>query len=212
MIDFGKLQFLPIDIPNPPSGIANKLDTIPYSEMIPDAYRNCYHIPIMTTELEWTPVSELVPELVEWLKLHVFNWTAPSRVMVITTPSEQINHTHIDCSPDKFTTWQHKFRYVIRGNVSSLCFLGKNNISKHVPEIDKPFIMDGSWPHRMHNTYPNIKYTVALGSPWEPVETDTLYVEMLEKSYKKYKDYYMSSENLELPANYETFYKRKYIK
>ena len=210
-MDFSKLLFLPIDIPNPPAEIAEKLDRIDYSEMITDNYRNCYHIPMMTKDKKWTYIAKNIPELINWCESYVFSWAKPSRIMIITTPSGKTNPPHIDCSPDKFVTWQHKLRYVIRGNTDSLYYISKQG-DKYVPEIDKPFIMDGKWPHVMHNTHSETKYTFALGAPWEPDDSDIDYIKMLEKSYKKYKDHYLSSEKLQLPENYESLFKKEYLK
>lgn len=208
MTDFSKLQFLPIDIQNPPD-VANALDTISFEEMNTDKYRNCFHIPLMDHNGSWLKAAEKVPELVDWAESHLFTWAKKGRIMIITTMPGNLNPPHIDCSPAKFDTWQHKFRVVLRGNISDLRFISNNGI-KSVPNVNKPYMMSGKWPHEMMNTYQGIKYTFALGSPWEPEANDNDYMAMLEKSYNKYKDYYLSFENDELPENYNTLYEKKY--
>jgi len=208
MVNFSKLLYLPLDIPNPPD-IASKLDSIPYEEMIEDNYRTCNHIPIMTRYGDWTELSKLVPELVDWCEENLFTWAEKSRIMIITTQPYDHNATHIDCSPGKFNTWQHKFRYVLRGNVDSLYFVSKNTY-QNVTQIDKPYMMSGRWPHAMHNNLDQTKYTLALGSPWEPDNNDEKYMKVLEKSYNKYQEYYMSFEELELPEDYENLFEQKY--
>jgi hypothetical protein len=208
MTDFSKLQFLPIDMPNPPD-VSSGLDTIPFEDMNTDEYRNCFHIPLMDREGNWLPASDKVPELVKWCEDHLFTWAKKSRVMVITTLPGKHNPPHIDCSPERFHTWQHKFRFVLRGNVDDLSFITKKD-NKPVPNVNKPYIMSGKWPHEMHNTYNGIKYTLALGAPWEPEEDDKEYIDILKRSYKKYKEYYMSFEEDELPENHNDLYERKY--
>lgn len=208
MTDFSKLQFLPLDIPNPPD-VVSTLDSISFDDMIPDEYRTCHHIPLMDASGKWLPLSNLVPELVDWCETYLFTWAKKSRLMIITTLANKHNAPHIDCAPKKFDTWQHKFRFVLRGNVDSLYFISKEG-NKNVPNINKPYMMSGKWPHAMHNTFKGTKYTLALGAPWEPEADDTNYISMLEKSYNKYKDYYMSFDNLELPENYEKLYEKKY--
>ena len=208
MIDFSKLQFLPIDMPNPPD-VEDVLDTISFEEMNTDEYRNCFHIPLMDGEGEWLPVASKVPELVDWAEKHLFTWAGRGRIMIITTLPGKHNPPHIDCSPERFETWQHKFRVVLRGNVDDLSFISRSGTTS-VPNINKPYMMSGKWPHEMHNTYNGIKYTFALGAPWEPEANDKSYIDMLERSYNKYKDYYMSFDNLELPENVNDLYEKKY--
>lgn len=208
MIDFSKLEFLPLDLPNPPD-VIEKLDNIPVTDMLADKYRNCYHIPLMSANGNWLPLSDRVLEIVEWCEKYLFTWAKRSRLMVITTQPGAINPPHIDCSPNKFHTWQHKFRYVLRGRVDSLNFIHDEDVVT-APQIDKPFIMSGKWPHAMNNKYPKCKYTLALGAPWEPDEDDEDYIDILHRSYKIYKDYYLSFENKTLPKDYKSLYEAKY--
>lgn len=207
-IDYSKLLFLPLDIPNPPN-VSKILDSFEYDEMLKDNYRKCYHIPLMDGDGKWLNNSSKLYELVNWCEEHLFSWAQKSRIMIITTPSGGFNPYHIDCSPKKFNTWQHKFRYVLRGNVDSLHFLCSKN--KHnAPQIDKPFIMNGKWPHAMSQNYHKTKYTLALGSPWEPNQSDEKYINMLDKSFKKYHEYYLSHDELSLPKNYSEMFEKHY--
>ena len=208
-IDFSKLQFLPIDIPNPPN-VLSVLDSISYDQMIVNKYRTCHHIPIMTRDGKWSDIALLMPELIEWCEKYLFTWAKKSRIMIITTQANNNNAPHIDCSPKKFKTWQHKFRFVFRGNVDSLYFISKTG-KKYVPKINKPYIISGKWPHGMFNTFNKTKYTFALGAPWEPEADDLEYMKVLNRSYKKYKKYYLSFEDEILPDNYESLYERKYL-
>ena len=204
------LLFLPLDIPNPPN-IVKELDKISYDDMTADEYRNCYHIPIMrynkkNNESKWV---YNFPKLKSYLEQYVFPWSQKSRVVIVTTKPKQKNPPHIDCSPDEFNLLQHKFRFVFQGNTNDLKFL-TNKVVVNIPKINKPFIMDGSWPHEMTNTTNERKYTLALGTPWQPKESDKDYMSLLERSYIKYKKNYISNKNLNLPKNYEELYEDIY--
>lgn len=204
--NYKRLAFLPLDIPNPPKYI-DYWNSLEYDELIRDDFRSCWHIPLMTRDGEWTKFAKEMPEFIEWYEKYI---NIRTRMMIITTPANTENAKHIDCSPDKFgNTVQHKLRYVFQGEVSSLTFCDGEK-DKSVPEIDKPFCMDGAWPHYMINTTAARKYTLAIGAPWEPEEDDSWYVNLLKRSYEVYKDSYMSSENWILPDDYVHMYDPKY--
>ena len=209
-----QLLYLPLDIPAPSKEIIEELDKISYEEMSVDDYRTCYHIPITrgnknSMEYNWVPLTTHLTSLHEYLEEHIFPWSQRARVVIITTKAGDLNAPHIDCSPKNFNTLQHKFRYVLQGNVSDLEFITKEkNLQVH--EVNQPFIISGKWPHFMLNTTNKRKYTLALGSPWEPALTDKKYISLLERSYNKFKDYYISADNLNLPDNYKNLYEEKY--
>ena len=209
-----KLLYLPLDLPAPSREVIKELDKIPYEEMSIDHYRTCYHIPITrgnkrSMKYNWVSLTEHLTSLHEYLEEHIFSWSQRARVVIITTKPGNLNAPHIDCSPENFNTLQHKFRYVLQGNVSDLEFITKEK-NLRVHEIDQPFIISGKWPHTMLNTTNKRKYTLALGSPWEPTLDDVDYMLLLKKSYDKFKNYYISVDNLNLPDNYEDLYEEKY--
>ena len=204
-VNFAKLIYLPLDIPSPPSFI-EYWDTLNYDELITDTYRSCWHIPMMEKNGNWTKFAEKTPALIEWYEKYI---NFKTRIMIITTPAGAENAKHIDCSPEMFNTVQHKIRYVFQGTVSSLVFCNKEK-DEFIPELDIPFVIDGSWPHYMVNNTQKRKYTLAVGAPWEPDLTDEFYINLLNKSYIKYKEYYINSEHWNLPDNYEELYETKY--
>lgn len=217
---FDKLLYLPLDIENPPLTCLDKLNGLPsyigseeYSSLIRDNYRNCFHVPMMTkTDIgfEWTDTSKEFSDLVEWAEDVIFPWTGRSRIMIITTPSDDENPPHIDCSPKMFKTLQHKFRYVLQGNIDDLVFMSKEDDIYLDKTIDKPFIMSGKWPHYMKNNSSNTKFTFAFGAPWDGNLEDDKYKNMLSKSYDRYSEYYKSFDELSLPENYQDYYEEKY--
>lgn len=112
----------------------------------------------------WTPLAS--QEIRDYFETHVFPWAQTrARIMVLKTPAGQAQKIHIDCSPEQIGSRQHKFRIALSGSTSSLYFLTPSE-RIWVPETQRPFIIDGSWPHGMHNQSSEIKYTVCLGAPW----------------------------------------------
>jgi hypothetical protein len=65
--------------------------------------------------------------------------------------------------------------------------------------------MSGKWPHEMHNTSGDTKFTLALGAPWDGSYTDQEYVNVLNQSYQKFEDYYLGVD-FELPDNWEDLF------
>ena len=174
------LLYLPLDIENPPMDYLDYLNSLDINEIYADEYRNCSHVPIMynlnkADEFIWMPWAHEMPKLKQWCEDVLFKITKmKSRIMIITTPNGEKNPPHIDCSPEMFSTPQHKFRYVFQGNVDDLVFIGQDKTAKPTP-IDKPFIMSGKWPHEMPITifilvstrrdiciYPKIGITISI--------------------------------------------------
>lgn len=210
---FDNLLYLPLDMENPPLDHIDYLNGLDFSKIYQDDYRNCYHVPIMYNqakkeEFQWMPWSFQMPKLRQWCEDVLFPITGRSRIMIITTPNGTKNPPHIDCSREMFDTPQHKFRYVLQGNVDDLDFLGKDK-NVRPTAIDKPFVMSGKWPHEMHNTSGDTKFTLALGAPWDGTYNDKKYVDLLDRSYQKYKDYYLGVD-FELPNNWEDLFEEKY--
>lgn len=201
-------------MPNPPD-ISDELDKIynvgiDENNFVTDTYRVSPSILLMSPDGQWLSTSENIPEFKQWAEEFLFPWTKRSQVVVITTPPGKSMAPHIDCSPKAFTTIQHKFRCVIRGNIPTLRWLHKDGHT-FIPDVDKPYIISGRWPHDMTNTHDKVKYTLCLGAPWEANLEDKKYHDMLIKSYNKYKDYYLSYENWNLPNNWkDLFNKEKY--
>ena len=62
-----------------------------------------------------------------------------------------------------FKTLQHKFRYVLQGNIDDLVFMSEEGDIQLDETINKPFIMSGKWPHYMKNNTDTTKFTFAFG-------------------------------------------------
>ena len=141
--------------------------------------------------LSYTP-----PVLREWFDNHVFPWMGmQTRVMALMTQPHFENREHIDCDRHRMGTMQHKFRVVLKGKTNTLYYkTTKGDV--WVPDIDTPFLMDGSWPHGMSNFTDDIKITIAAGAPWNGNPSYNNIVMCLFKS-----DY-------EMPADLDPFFSR----
>lgn len=208
-MDFNKLIFLPIDIAPPPD-ISDYLDTITsdHPAFIRDDYRVSPSIILMSRDGDWLDHSDQIPEFVDWAENVLFKELPKSQMVVITTKPENAMAPHIDCSPERFNTIQHKLRYVFRGNVSDLRWYNGDEYV-NTPHTDQPYIISGKWPHDMINTYPETKYTLCLGAPWEASLDDPDYVALLQRSYEKYGDVAVSFEGWSLPENWRTLFNQK---
>ena len=177
-----------------------------------DTYRQCFMLPLMTRngkakradmlqhnvqtniiKFSWTSITPVF--IRSYFEKNVFNWTKiKSRIVIIKTPAGGQNPVHIDCFPQTFNTTQHKLRIVIQGTSDSLYFKTRKG-KIWAPLTEKPFIMDGSWPHGMINNSNLTKYTICFGSPWT------------------HSDFYpglnalISIDRQELPEHYEKYFR-----
>lgn len=210
---FEDLLYLPLDLEVPPKDCLSILNDIDFHKIHRDEYRNCWHVPMMLStndSYQWTPISKQFPTLVEWAEDCVFPLLGKSRIMIITTLPGTANPPHIDCSPEMFNMLQHKFRYVLQGNIDDLVFMSSDNDIYIEDTIDKPFIMSGKWPHHMLNSDTQTKFTFAFGHPWDGNLSNKSYFDLLNRSHMMYSKYYMSSEGIQLPHDYEKYYEDTY--
>ncbi len=160
--------------------VVDELKQLPESAWVYDSYRNIRALPLLTRggqtapqdfinlsqdqKFLWTPYTPQV--LQNYFEEHIFPWMNPiPRIILLKTDPQTANHEHIDCTIGQFRTRQHKFRYVLQGNVEDLYFITKDK-KIFVPQTDRPFIMDGAWPHGMVNNSDQPKFTVSAGAPW----------------------------------------------
>lgn len=175
-----------------------------------DSYRATSMLPLMTKggvqgargasnarqgTFEWTPYT---PECIrQWFDDIVFPWMGMrTRISALLTEPGAMNNEHIDCDPIKMGTQQHKFRVVLHGRTDTLYFLTSDGVL-NAPNVDQSFIMDGSWPHGMHNDTEDFKLTLAVGAPWNGNQQYSN-VEVLQNK----KDYTM-------PSDYQKYFNTK---
>jgi hypothetical protein len=148
---------------------------------------------------EWLP--HVPTSLVDWFEQHVFPWMGMrARISLLRTQPGQVNNVHIDCSPHSFNQRQHKFRVVLQGRSDSLYFVTKSgNVVIH--NSDKPFVMDGSWPHGMTNFTQEEKYTIAVGAPWNGLDV-----------YNNIEDAIYLDRDVHMPSDYNKYFDPSYEK
>jgi hypothetical protein len=213
-MDIEKLLYLPIEIEKPPTDFLDHLNNLKLEKLYDDEYRQCYHVPIMYDfkpgNFTWTPYALPYPSLREWAEDVLLPAFGKSRIMIITTPAGITNPPHIDCDRKKFhTTLQHKFRYVLQGNIDDLYFMSNKGDVRAPHGPDKPFIMSGKWPHYMTNTSSDTKFTLALGAPWDGSIDDKAYVDLLTNSHMVNKKYYLEAD-FDLPNDYDNLFEESY--
>lgn len=209
------LLFLPLELPT--------LE-VPYQRLFqayrenstPDSYRNCRHIALYTSRgstqpglfdkngLCWTETAkQKFPDIIDYIESTIWPWMQPrGRVAIICTESGAENPPHIDCAKTEFQLPQVKFRHVLHGHVEDLTFIG-NGGDLEVPSTKRPFIMSGAWPHKMKNNSPGVKFTLAIGSPWQG-QTSPEFDRLLSESAKKYEPIFSSA--LTLPVDYDKLF------
>jgi hypothetical protein len=102
----------------------------------------------------------------DWFEEEVFPWMGcKTRIMALMTNPGIANKEHIDCDKHEMGSQQDKFRVVLQGRTGTLYFKTKEG-DVYAPDVDGPFIMDGSWPHGMLNDSSELKLTIAAGAPW----------------------------------------------
>lgn len=208
-----ELLYLPLDLPTPPTDEVASLAEIPYDQLFRDEYRSCWLMPLYIdpksdNDYLWTPFAKKCPKIREWIENYIFPITGDTRIVIIVTPSGVRNAPHIDCSPDIFETLQHKFRYVLQGNIDDLLFLDEFGNNKNPTPIDKPFVMSGKWPHEMTNTSSETKYTLAVGAPWNAENTYEEYKKLISSSYELYREFYLSYDDMEVLENFNDLFEK----
>lgn len=210
------LLYLPLDIPNPPMHEVEIFNKIDVSQFYRDKFRTCWHIPLHTDHEEkgvykWSKLGNKAPLLKNWVEQYIFPMSGDkdnggTRITILVTEPGHKNSPHIDCSPDWFHTLQHKFRYVLDGNVEDLTFLCADGVELKPKDANKPYMMNGKWPHEMLNTHVGKKFTLGIGSPWMPTYDDPKYRELIERSYKKYSKYYLGNADHKMVENWEELF------
>jgi hypothetical protein len=179
-IGMNELLFATVDFPLLDK--AHAVDTImdtPRKYWWWDSYRTTNMLPLMTRsgksghdgsdnggkdEFEWVDYTS--KEIRDWFEDIVFPWMGQrARIMALLTEPNFSNAEHIDCDENQVGTMQHKFRYVVQGQTDTLYWITENG-QVNAPAVDQPFLMDGGWPHGMHNSSNEFKLTLAVGAPW----------------------------------------------
>lgn len=189
--------------------------SIDHNCWVRDTYRDVLMLPLYTpngvvdprtviqnsreAELKWTKYAD--DSTINFFEENVFPWLdKKGRMMLLKTPPGDSMAPHIDCTEEEFATAQHKIRLVLQGTVDSLKFITKNGDLSPYSDHRNVYIIDGSWPHYMTNTFNDYKYTICLGTPWAGGITDE-YIDLLNKS-----DDLIEIDRFNLPDNCERYF------
>lgn len=184
----------------------------PEAAWIPDEYRKSSVLPLMTNRggeslfdiqnqtqksdlYQWTKWAHR--SLSEYFDINIWPWTGQkSRVTVLRTRPGEANAEHIDCSPDQVGTLQLKFRLILQGRSGTLYFIDHLGLHVSIPDTERPFLIDGGWPHGMVNDSEKEKFTICMGAPW----TSSLQYPFFEKVLLK--------SQYQMPQNLDPFINR----
>ncbi len=161
-------------------------------------FRNCWMLPIYNgggkllkeetirfeDEFLWTAAAEQCPIMREVIEGEIFSWMRPKgRVTILRTPGRSTMNTHIDCPRTSMSSFDYKFRMVLRGRTDSLFLLDSDGESRIYAPADTPlYIIDGGHPHGMVNADETEKLTLCIGFPWLRLSTGQEYLLKPEKS------------------------------
>lgn len=225
-----ELLYLPLDVPNPPKYFFERIiddveDDLLHVKKVKsdlqykhdkgyfDTYRQSEIIHLCDREGNFTDVVRKYQDntdMEDWFH-EMRKYFAPTRAAITITFDGDTVPYHIDCSPEKFSTLQHKVRYVVRSQKALSFGLANNKtIETPFPWVDKPFVFSGKWPHTLENDTGEHVFIFTMGAPWEASMDDDRYISLLERSHDKYKDFYMSTRNLLLPQKYYDYFEDKY--
>lgn len=182
MVDPSQILHAELNLPEIDSDLWHReIQQIAGENWFYDEFRNCDLLPLYTENgasersltnntgrlnlLTWVPFAPT--SLQKYFENYVFNWMQPrGRVFAIRTSAHQKQFPHVDCHRDVLSMCQLKMRIVVKGRPSDLNFLSSSGPIP-LPDYSRPFLMDGSWPHVMKNSMDEVRYVVAIGSPWQ---------------------------------------------
>lgn len=160
-----------------------------------DQYRGCSMLPILSNNGDLGPVlapgnhdhlkfsnaANKCSTLKEVLEKKIFPFMNPiGRVTILKTEKNTALNVHIDSNKQEVGTKQHKFRFVISGDIDKLYFLDKNLNKVFIPNIYNTYVMDGSHVHGLEKS-DNEKITLCIGAPWNGQENE-VYTHLLKTS------------------------------
>lgn len=131
-------------------------------------------------DFKFTEAANLCPSMVKFLREEVLWWMEPvGRVTILRTPPGVYMPLHLDCSLTESGTMQHKWRFVLKGDIEKLYFLDQDQTKIHVPVNNRCYSMDGGHPHSIDVSNTE-KITICIGSPWRGDTLNLEYVSRLD--------------------------------
>ena len=68
--------------------------------------------------------------------------------------------------------------------------------------------MSGAWPHTMVNLDKTIKFTLAMGSPWDVDKDNLQYDKLLFISSANYKSSYIGKSMMKMPNDIDNYFSK----
>ena len=145
-----------------------------------NSYRGCSMLPILSnngnlgpvtsagmhTDLCFTNAASKCPTLINVLETKIFPiMNVIGRVTILKTNKKTSLNLHIDSNKGEIGSRQHKFRFVISGEIDKLYFLDKDLNKIYIPGNHNTYIMDGTHPHALDESDEE-KITLCIGDPW----------------------------------------------
>ncbi len=199
---FSEITFLPLDInidkhcPLVEAEIMQSYETLGFWS----SYQCCWMLPLWTSgsglkeselteksqPFSWTTAMESLPRTREMIESCIFPQVQGRyRIIALITPPNKSIKLHADCNFEDIDLLNHKLRFSISGNISSLWFLNERFEKVHVSSISKVYVLDGSHPHGVDASPNGFKITLCIGSPWFGDLTGD-FLDLMHKSEKKY--------------------------
>lgn len=127
----------------------------------------------------FSPAAYHCPTLKKFTEEQVLTFMSPhGRITILRTPAGNKLPVHIDCAREEAGTIQHKWRFVLQGDVDKLHFLDRDLNSHSVGSSTRCYVLDGGHPHHLLVSETE-KITICIGSPWHGDITDHKYTERL---------------------------------
>jgi hypothetical protein len=128
----------------------------------------------------FTDAGNQCPTMIKFLSEEVLPWMEPmGRITILRTPPGNFMPVHLDCTIKESGTLQHKWRFVLKGDIEKLLFLDQDQKEVYVPDYHRCYVLDGGHPHRIEVSSVE-KITICIGSPWKGETLNQDYVSKLD--------------------------------
>lgn len=215
MRDFANLTFLPLDLNFDDYCHNIERETMSHFEKLGfwSTYQDCWMLPLWTSgggikEIElfeklkpytWTKAAESMPATRAMIENVIFPWARGFyRVVALVTPPGHPIKLHADCTIADLDSLNHKLRYSITGDISSLWFLDRDLKKVYVSDVSRSYVLDGSHPHGVDARSGSFKITICVGSPWSG-DLEGKFLSLMQASETKYRSQILWREDLGRP-------------
>lgn len=218
---FEEVTFLPLDVnideycPLVEDEIMKSYESLGFWS----SYQACWMLPLWTSggglqenqlvekerPFQWTPAIEHLPKTKEMIKTCIFPQIKGNyRVVALITPPKKTIKMHVDCNYEDIHSLNHKLRFSISGNISSLWFLNQHFEKVYVSSVSRVYVLDGSHPHGVDAVDSGFKITLCVGSPWSG-ELHGGFLELMTRSEKKFAPNVLWRAQLQRPVLRDLF-------